>query len=510
MALPNITKQDIEDVVGDADLSRLSRSDIEKIRKEVLLRKFSNKDILRYQANKTKDRLKQWGKDKLSNFGDKVVESIPGYGMYQRYKSVKKWMSDSKKEARDDYLSRFGISDSDNDIQKIEQDVDTISDTISNSLSDALESGVGDILEELGVVNTNLEQIIENQENGEAVLTPQNLIQPSGNNARRGMTGNDGILVDVASPEVTSMTDSGILLAESQNTLRERSITGSSESSVEVLRDLVGIEQNMLDITQDDHKDDLEEKNEELDRDETIENILTAIQQINSQNEENFIESAKKKAEEAGETPLFGMLSRFITAALPYLAGIAAIAASVAALLYIADKWGKEIGEAGADLVTAVQPEAEHMGASDATIEQTKLATKKDATNKDIYEASAASVNAGETGGFEALMEYFHSGGEDDKNEKPAEISKENVKETARSKEKESTISSQKLKEKTSELKENESSANTPIVVDASKNTTQKQPQQGQQMNQNVFSTRNPNSSYTNMSNSATNYPQNR
>ena len=105
--------------------------------------------------------------------GERVVEAIPGYGMYQKYKGMKERMANAREEARSDYLSRFGISDSDNDIQKIEQDVDEISDDLSDTLPDALESGVDEILEELDFINTNLERIIQNQEDGiGSIITP--------------------------------------------------------------------------------------------------------------------------------------------------------------------------------------------------------------------------------------------------------------------------------------------------------------------------------------------------
>lgn len=294
MALPNITRQDIEEALGNTDLSKISDSDIEKIRREILLKKFSNKDVLRYQAGKKKDQLIQWGKDKLSNFGDRVVEAIPGYGMYQKYKGMKERMANAREEARSDYLSRFGISDSDNDIQKIEQDVDEISDDLSDTLPDALESGVDEILEELDFINTNLERIIQNQEDGiGSIITPsKNIVTDSSVD----MTG------------VTSATDSGILLAESSNTLREKQISGTSESSVDVLRNLVGIEQNILDIAEDEQEDALEEDNEELDRDETIDKILNAVQETNRLHEAEYVESMKKEKEDDGDSPLFGML----------------------------------------------------------------------------------------------------------------------------------------------------------------------------------------------------------
>lgn len=487
MALPNITRQDIEEALGNTDLSKISDSDIEKIRREILLKKFSNKDVLRYQAGKKKDQLIQWGKDKLSNFGDRVVEAIPGYGMYQKYKGMKERMANAREEARSDYLSRFGISDSDNDIQKIEQDVDEISDDLSDTLPDALESGVDEILEELDFINTNLERIIQNQEDGiGSIITPsKNIVTDSSVD----MTG------------VTSATDSGILLAESSNTLREKQISGTSESSVDVLRNLVGIEQNILDIAEDEQEDALEEDNEELDRDETIDKILNAVQETNRLHEAEYVESMKKEKEDDGDSPLFGMLSGFISSALPYLAGIAGITAAIYGLYKIIDNFGEKIGNAVGDFIKDIVPDAEKLGASDETIEKTALAAKKGATQEEIKTAAQYSAYGGSEAG------YFEGMYEEEPSEK--EITKENVLETARTSENESTISSQKLKEKTSELKESESEAGSPVIIDASRNTSQN-PQQGQQMNQNVFSTRNPNSSYTNMSMGATNYPQNR
>lgn len=531
MALPKITKQDIEEEIEELGLDpeTIDEDDVEMIRQNILMKKFSTKDILAYSGKKF---LKGTGKLAMKPFsavGNVLANSLPGKLVKGTYKLAKtlKGEGDVADEAREEYMRRFGIDVDDEDAPKKAAGG-------GKGAGGGGQIDVKKITDRLDETNDYLDEINQNIENIKIVSADQETIDiPSSEN----------ILLKTYSPNWGGKRVGAGRPKGSKNSKNApQAITTAAASSVAIpdeisdyasvlentnksINDLLNIEQDVAAQDKIDKQDDLEEYNRSLERDELLEDILDAIQ---LQNEEMLSADDEEKDDKDDiSMKLLSLASTF----LPMLGQLAVIAGGIFAAYKAAqwigdnmEEWGNKTAETIKDIIPERLAET-GSGADDASMDMIKEGmARKDETGTRM--AVAASIHTAESGAMGAVMD---KAGHEDEDKDPsmwqnlkyaitgssgdaetdAIISGQNVQDTAKTESKKVSGDAEKLHQTVQENKDLEKETQKPIVINTQDNKSGTSTERDV-YNQKLFNTRNPNDSYTKKIMNDSNYPTNR